>query len=448
MMRFREAIRAIRSSPVRPSRLRDMPMTSMAAARIREPEGGTDQPREGKDYNNVARSLLAKIGGRHALTSHEFRDLAWCLWTTKPALAEIPGAIAAIVGETETSSKRQPFRSLASSFVASFDPEMAGINGIAGVLSRMAPYQGRPWANLHASFQLFHKSEGPRNVARASITGQTAPTTILGEGGLGILDSQSGFAKACAASALQQLESGIEKDALKRLALVRNLALGPNDRLLFEDHAPLFANALLKPFDNTMPERVVRDPFLALLIALFGDPRISTVRWTRMKEAEDTVRRWLTEQSLRQFLDVVDKVAVEHMWKYRRAFWEGVYRLNLISEAWVVFDHAGANEARRAFGKEIMFADFSGMVQRGKRCCCFALAGAWLPNGVIPVNASSGTMQKRTQRRGCIEENTLHMSYGVLAMRRITFIDQSSRLLTMDRTTTLGRERWRQKFIK
>jgi EH_Signature domain len=364
-MNFLEAIRAMRTSRARPSRMRDMPMTSSAAACIREPEGGSDQPREGKDYNNVAKSLLAKIEGRQKLSSREFRDLAWCLWVTKPALAERPGAIVAIVRETEMSARRQPFRSLASSFVTSFDPEMAGINEISGVLSRVAPSKGRPWANLHASFQLFNKDDGPRNVARASINEQTAPTAILKEGGLGVFDSQSGYAKACAGAALQQLANGIEKDALKRLTLVRKLALGANGRLLFEDHAPFVATALLKPFNATMPEKEVRDPILAMLIPLFGDPRISAVRWTRMKEAEDIVRRWLTEQSLRQFLDVVDKVAVEHMWKYRRAFWEGVYRLNLISEAWVVFDHAGAYEARRAFGKEIKFADFDGGVQRG-----------------------------------------------------------------------------------
>src|SRR5690606_16101213 len=68
------------------------------------------------------------------------------------------------------------------------------------------------------------------------------------------------------------------------------------------------------------------------------------------------VRGWLTEQSLRQFLDIVDQTAVERMWKYRRAFWEAVYDGGLISEAWVAFGPLGARLARRAYGPDASFA--------------------------------------------------------------------------------------------
>ncbi len=159
---------------------------------------------------------------------------------------------------------------------------------------------------------------------------------------------------------------GAEADPSKRLEIVQNLALRAQGGLTFPEHGPLVAEALIKPFGQTMPDRATRDQFLALLIALFGDPRRYPGRWTRMREIETTIKRWLTEQTLRQFLDVVDEVAVERMWKYRRAFWEAIYAAELIDEAWVVFDPDGVRAARHTFGKQVEFAQFEDSVQSGQ----------------------------------------------------------------------------------
>jgi hypothetical protein len=97
-------------------------------------------------------------------------------------------------------------------------------------------------------------------------------------------------------------------------------------------------------------------------MGLFGDPRLYSSRWTRMQDAEAIVRRWLVQASLRQFLDVIDHVTPEgdekRMFKYRRLFWEAVYRAELISDAWVVFDGKANRFAKRSFGNELSFASF------------------------------------------------------------------------------------------
>lgn len=133
-----------------------------------------------------------------------------------------------------------------------------------------------------------------------------------------------------------------------------------------------------------LPNRFAISIF-SLLLELFKDPRLPGARWSRMPQAADIVRRWLTEQSLRQFLDIVDEVALERMWVYRRAFWEAVYRADLISEAWVVFDDAGSRAARRAFGKDVSFATFDGSVQTGHAVLLLrvgrGLVAEWSHNG-------------------------------------------------------------------
>ena len=159
--------------------------------------------------------------------------------------------------------------------------------------------------------------------------------------------------------------------------------------VLFEQ-GPLVAEALVLPFGATTPDKTTRDKFLSLLIGLYRDPRLLPGGWgPRMRKTETIVRRWLTEQSLRQFLDIVDRVAVERMWKYRRAFWEAVYNSEIIQEAWPIFDADGAEEARRAFGKQVTFGQFqrggAKQIQRGHTVLLLrvgrGLVADWSHNG-------------------------------------------------------------------
>lgn len=90
-----------------------------------------------------------------------------------------------------------------------------------------------------------------------------------------------------------------------------------------------------------------------------------------MPDAAKIAVRWLTEQSLRQFLDVVESVNPNLNWPHRRKFWEAVHAAlepgpDNQFQAWVVLDSEGAGEARRRFGKNTRPAQFSGGgVQQG-----------------------------------------------------------------------------------
>ena len=133
----------------------------------------------------------------------------------------------------------------------------------------------------------------------------------------------------------------------EHLQKVKTWGLRPDKTIAFEQHRGVLVDALVLPFAEPTPSKQVRDNYLGFLVSNFGDPRLHSGRWTQMPSSGRVVRRWLTDQSLRQFLDVLDDSALEHQWKYRRAFWEAVYRKNLIAEAWVIFDRVGAQRARR-----------------------------------------------------------------------------------------------------
>ena len=71
-------------------------------------------------------------------------------------------------------------------------------------------------------------------------------------------------------------------------------------------------------------------------------------------------RRWLTEQSLRQYFAVLNTFGRKDQWAYQRAFWNALYQRKYIDDAWVVFESAGAREAQRMFGQNAGFGRIEG----------------------------------------------------------------------------------------
>lgn len=364
MTLLKEAIRQIGARPLPPLNLREVPAVHHAAAKIVGGDGVEGQ-REGRDYDKTARELMSKLLAGASLANRELRDAAWCLWQTATPLAETPDVLRGALEGIENSSRKPPGRALASSFLYSFAPDRTGIPEASATLCRMADRLGRPWAELQGEHALLDWRDGPRKVAHRALELRKSPTEVLAQGGLRSKDALSGYVQACAAELLRQLTERTDIPALNRLALVQAVALNDRDQLIFLKHGPLVANALLLPFINAEPHDDIKRRYLDILLALFKDPRLHPGNWVQMEDAAAVAKRWLTKQSLRQFLDIVDDVALQRMWVHRRKFWEAVYEAGLIVDAWVVFDHAGAQAARRAFGKEVSFATFDGGVQTG-----------------------------------------------------------------------------------
>ncbi|MEH2510160.1 hypothetical protein V1291_001514 [Nitrobacteraceae bacterium AZCC 1564] len=383
MSALKEAAAAMRGI-VQPLRMPDTPAVARSAAKISDNAPGLAQPRSGTDYDAKAKMLQSKISKGQPLDARDARDGAWCLWITEPALADHPVILRAVLAAIEHSERKRPARALATSYLSSFAPRRAAVPDTSGTLMRIADRLGKPWDTLQSRYALFDHINGHENVARAAVVERTPPSSILQNSGLPAFDARSGFAKACAEAALKLIESGAEKDPEVCLDLVQRVALDEHQKLIFDDHGPLVANALTLHFE-TPPRKSLQNRTIALLVSLFGDPRLPKSNWTRMPKAEEIVRRWLTELSLRQFLDIVDNLAIERMWKYRRAFWEAVLRSELIADAWVVFDPQGALAARRALGKAASFGTFDGSVQTGQAALILRIGrgvvAEWSHNG-------------------------------------------------------------------
>jgi hypothetical protein len=358
MTGLRASVQALRGRRRPPLRIPSIPKIARVADTFHGPVSGSDAPKPSKDYSSIAVSILGRVSVTGKLDRREARDAAWCLWETKPALASHGSTLAAVIRAADESPRKQPFRALASSYLVSYAPDRSGIPEIGRLLARLATRMGKPWEALQQELNLFDPNRGPSELARVAVERSNSPADILQSYGLSAVNAQSGLVRHCIAEALQQMRDHLSQDHEGRLDWVKSFALRNERELLFEEQGPLVADALLIPFGDLTPPEAVSDRFLDLLLRLFGDPRLHPGRWVRMESAAAIVRRWLTKQSLRQFLEVVDQVANDRMWRHRRAFWEAVYDRELISDAWVVFGQDGAKAARKAFGKEISFATF------------------------------------------------------------------------------------------
>ncbi|MCG5237823.1 EH signature domain-containing protein [Xanthobacter oligotrophicus] len=361
--RLKDALRAVGRRAAPTALLPREPAVARALARLPADMLGFSAPARGRNYKHIAEAIAEACHAGRPLDRRGLRDAPWCLWQTRPALAQDPRCLAAVLGAVAASPRRRPLRSLASAWMMSFEPGQPGMAEAARLLRDSASMMGSPWDRLSASFGLFHEAEGPRRVAEAALSGRVTPVAVLKQGGIGSLDATSGYAKACLALLLGMIEAGQVRDPMERLKRVRDVAVRPDGRLVFQELGPQTCCALLRPFREALPDRAVRDAYLDLLLMLFGDPRLRPAAWARMVEEGEMVRHWLTEQSLRQFLDVADRAAGAHdfgsMWPARRRFWEAVYDAGVVSEAWVVFSPLGVDLAKRLLGETASFGRLS-----------------------------------------------------------------------------------------
>jgi hypothetical protein len=197
-------------------------------------------------------------------------------------------------------------------------------------------------------------------IAEIALRQRVTPDEILRP--VGIRENAAGYREEVYRKGLMKLRE--MRNHVTRLETIERWVWNSNE-IRFKNLGATAVGAAIEPFGDTMPGKDLRDRFLSFALNLLGDPRVNALRWQGCLGARDIACRWLTEQSLRQFFEVVGRVAKPEHWNYRHAFWNALYEKNYIHDAWVVFDRYGAAEARRMFQGEISFATFNETVQQG-----------------------------------------------------------------------------------
>jgi hypothetical protein len=317
----------------------------------------------------LATVIAAAIDAGRPFSLRQARLTPWCLWSSDRPLARRPDYLNKILSVVAQSESPRPYRTLATAYVEAFAPDLPGLVPATQTLQELSNrWPDEPWSLLHRKFAIFDPGLGPSRLADEVINQDRPAPDILSDGGVRAMGARGGYTRAVTAELLRKLSDGAEPDHLGRLARAQKYAV-ENGRLIFDDLGDLFAAALLRPFGRTVPGTGVRDKILNGLLAVFDDPRLSSSgrKQSLRSPYREIAIGWLTEQSLRQFLDVVDRISREGMWAYRRAFWEGVYEYlrsrGVPINAWVAFGPVGEKQAQRSFGDRASFARLS---QNGK----------------------------------------------------------------------------------
>lgn len=365
-MSLRDVCRAFAQD--RPSRERPVPLpaTMLLAERLGAlmVQDAVKRP-PGDDLDAISGRIAAALARGEVASRKDLRHAPWCIFATRTPLAADSRRLDELLRQIAALGRPRPFRALAAAYLHYFDPASNPVRVVAAFLVRHIEHLGEPWTSAHRAAALFTPATGTEQLAKVALTAGRTPDAVFRELGFPDPTMLADFRKHTFFRGLEVIAKGDNADPLKRLDLVRDWA-SANGKPRYEEARARVANALLLPFGETTPAQDMRDRYLAVVLPILGDPRISPGKWVGCENAEKIVRRWLTEASLRQFFEVVDKVATPEHWIYRRAFWSGLHDRGYIGEAWVVFDGYGASEARRIFGKEISFGVFEGGgVQQG-----------------------------------------------------------------------------------
>jgi hypothetical protein len=333
----------------------------------------------------------------------------WCLWGATPSITQDDSILRRYLEHVETAGRNRLFRRLASVYFVAFPKGQTGFDQVADTLSRVAPRFDSPWSKAASQLQIFDPLEGPTRLAEAAFSARKAPSEIIQSFGISNVPLDAKFIEAAFLVGIESIRRNPSPDPEEHLRRVKSWGLRIDGAVAFEQHRGALVDALVQPHCDPMPPKQVRDSFISVLVSKFGDPRLHPGRWGQMRDSASVIRRWLTDQSLRQFLDVFDDSALEHQWKYRRAFWEAVYRRDIISEAWVIFDRVGADRAQLLFEKETPFArwDSGGtkQIQSGQGCLLLkvgrGIIAEWSHNGRCCIwydaaDPEAPTMHKRS----------------------------------------------------
>lgn len=313
------------------------------------------------DLDAVAARFVADVTTGAPPSGADWSKIAWCLWTTTPAVADHDLALRAVLERVAAMirlGRRRPYRQLASVYLAEFAPDRPQLERVAAVLRSHAAAAGAPFETLAARHGVFAGARAPGMIARAALDADSSVPVLFEAAGAGGALKTSGFVRCAHDDGLRAIAAAPLAPGAGHIETVRRWSLTADRRLVFETSRAEVARAVIQPFGDRIPDAAERRKVLDFIISRFGDPRINRNRWIGMEDVSGVLRAWLTEQSLRQFLDVVDRIAPDHTWKYRRAFWQAWHHAGHLHNAWVVFGDHGAVAALQAFGPSVQFGKF------------------------------------------------------------------------------------------
>ncbi len=156
--------------------------------------------------------------------------------------------------------------------------------------------------------------------------------------------------------ALKKFWGSFEIDINRRVAVLCEIAEASDDKYI--DVIQSAANDIIPDVDlmNTPSKRAaVKEKCLEIFYRELGDPRFGslTYRWDKVSpRALEIFLHWIAESDLDLFFKIIDRAAVDRMWRYRKNFWANY--LPYISNTWV-FLGKDAQRIAKHVGDKVLY---------------------------------------------------------------------------------------------
>lgn len=237
------------------------------------------------------------------------------------------------------SEARSVERTLVMAYLRHFPIQHGSFHALRQAVASLAERNDWPWRDRGRTWQLWDERGGPVLLGRALLETDN-PSAALNSAGLDGDLMQGSFVSEAIGRACEFAtgKQGADAELIGKrlLSLAADHPTGKLDVQLVK--------ALLWPWRANAPSDSYKKSLLKFLVGRFGDPRFQEAKWESLAhEIGDgfgagilsLLRRWLTEQTVRQFFDIVGFTTNDTaQWAERRAFWEGYLDAGLIHDAW------------------------------------------------------------------------------------------------------------------
>lgn len=154
-----------------------------------------------------------------------------------------------------------------------------------------------------------------------------------------------------------------------KLASIRAAMANPQPKMVQQLFSWIFADingtplgdyyeAILSPFQKTVPSADVQKVLTGTLVRKFDDPRIAD--WPRLAGVNgeerksaclSTIKRWLSIEYLDLFIRIIEATAVDHQFKPRKRFWLKYFEKGVISDLTLILASDANAVARKTRGE-------------------------------------------------------------------------------------------------
>ncbi|MBW6398948.1 hypothetical protein KPL78_13875 [Roseomonas sp. HJA6] len=292
-------------------------------------------------------------GDKVPITRRELRNAVWILWNGSPQGAAIPGLMEAMIGAASASPRliRAMIEAWLRDYAADSGVAREGGLAIRRLLRASQDALLQRWQEADRDFAIFDASKGVPRIAKALLSGRQEVGQIWMA--IGLDDSfraTGGYMRAVLSELLAMLPA-VLRGSDARVMLDRSLAvLAPDDKLRFgQEMRGAVGRGLLGAWLDAgrAPDAALRDPVRDFLLRHLGDPRTRAPNWTPVGDtATALMRRWLARASLDAFFDLIDEYALDHQWRYRKAFWSAYLERGAIEDAWLALGYRVGSAAR------------------------------------------------------------------------------------------------------